>query len=100
MSEKQSTNPEPASDASTQLPPASFSSLITMLATQALVALGQMPDPTQNKTVIRLHLARFYIDTLSVLEDKTRGNLVDEEARLLTGLLGDLRMAYITASKK
>lgn len=100
MSEVPSTKSESASDASSQLPPASFSSLITMLATQALVALGQMPDPTQNKTVVRLNLARFYIDTLSVLEDKTRGNLVEEEARLLTGLLGDLRMAYITASKK
>jgi hypothetical protein len=77
------------------LPPASFSVLVTMLASQAMVALGRMPDPVAGKVVVRHRLARHYIDTLSMLEEKTRGNLQPEETALLDAVLHDLRMSFV-----
>lgn len=99
MSDRESSTPESSSDTDLRLPPASFNSLITMLATQAMVAIGQIPDPVQNKTVVRLPLAKHYIDTLTMLEEKTRGNLAGDEAKLLSAILGDLRLAYVNTKK-
>ena len=79
------------------LPPASFSMHITMLATQAMVALGQMADPVQGKVVVRKNLARHYIDTLGMLEEKTKGQLTANEASLLQAALHDLRMLFVHA---
>ena len=90
---------ESKSDANVRLPPASLESLVTMLATQAMVALGQIPDPVQNKAVLRLQFARHYIDTLGVLEEKTKGNLSNQEARLLGDVLNDLRLAFVALKK-
>lgn len=78
------------------LPPASFSVLVTSLATQALLALGQVPDPS-GKVVRQLDQARHLIDLLGVLEDKTKGNLTDDEAAMLEGVLHELRMAFVAA---
>ena len=82
------------------LPPASFGMLISMLGTQAMIALqGQMADPASGKAIVRINLARHYIDSLSMLEEKTKGNLSNEEAALLTGVLHDLRMAFVAPRK-
>jgi hypothetical protein len=78
-----------------EMPPASLSLLISTLATQALASLGQFPDPVENKPVVRLNLARHFIDTLAVLQEKTRGNLTTEEEQMLGGALHQLRTAYI-----
>jgi hypothetical protein len=78
-----------------QLPPASIGSLIMMLATQAMLELGQIPDPLQQKRTVRKSAARHYIDTLEVLEEKTKGNLTAEESRYLAAILNELRMAYV-----
>ena len=77
------------------LPPASFGTLLSMLASQALVALGHLADPVSGKPEVRLDVAKHYIDTLSMLAQKTAGNLTADESRILTGLLHDLRMGYI-----
>lgn len=87
----------PASDAEMELPPASFPMLVSMLATQAMAALGQLPDPNQNEPVIQLELARHHIDTLTVLEEKTKGNLTDEESKMLQDVTYQLQMAYVAA---
>jgi hypothetical protein len=79
------------------LPPASFGFLISTLATQATMALGHIPDPMEGKTVVRLPHAKHYIDILEMLEEKTKGNLADDEKRMLAGLLHELRMAYVQA---
>ena len=84
---------EPEPEAS--MPPASFQFLITSLASQALMCLGQIPDPFENKTVVRVDVARHYIDLLEVLEEKTRGNLTEEENGELQGILHQLRMLYV-----
>ena len=87
-------------DLKSELPAASFTSLVTMLATQAMVALGQIPDPVQNKPVVRLKFARHYIDTLGMLEEKTKGQLTADEAALLEHVLFDLRLEFVAAQKR
>ncbi len=84
-----------AEDASYEIPDASFSVLVTTLATQAAVALGQTGDPDATEVVIDLALARHFIDTLGILEEKTKGNLSGEEAALLSNILHQLRMAFV-----
>ncbi len=83
-----------------QLPPADFQTLVSTMATQALMSMGAMPDPTTGKRVAYLDLARFHIDMLSVLEEKTKGNLTDEESQLVSGALNELRMQYVELSKQ
>jgi hypothetical protein len=88
-----------------QLPPASFSLLVTSLATQAMALLGEAESPSKDPndpeadlkalSASALELARHAIDTLHMLEEKTRGNLVREESAVLTTTLHELRMMYI-----
>ena len=80
-----------------QIPEASFALLVTTLATQAMAAMGQIPDPTQGQPVIHLGLARHYVDTLAVLEEKTKGNLDEEEAAMLEQVL-PLRMLFVAVA--
>ncbi len=82
------------------IPPASFPILISTLASQALSGLGAIPDPIENKPVLRLDLAKHMIDTLSMLEDKTQGNLTPEETQMLTGTLHQLRMAFLSVQQE
>ncbi len=78
-----------------ELPPASFPMLVTSFATQALAAMGQMPDPIDGKTVVRLPVARHLVDSLAVLEEKTKGNLTPQEERMLGDVLHQLRMTFV-----
>jgi Domain of unknown function (DUF1844) len=79
-------------------PPASISTLFSMLTTQALVAMGQLAIPGEAPAV-RLDYAKYYIDLLDVLEEKTRRNLMGHEADLLKSSLYQLRMLYVEATK-
>jgi hypothetical protein len=81
------------------LPPASFSTLVTLLATQAMAALGRIPDPQANKSVVRLPMAKHFIDSIEVLQAKTKGNLTEVEAGMLDSMLFELRMLYVAAQK-
>jgi Domain of unknown function (DUF1844) len=78
-----------------QFPPASFDLLLTTLATEALVALGQMPHPVTGKAEPHRHHAKYLIDTIDVLREKTKGNLSPDEQQAIDGLLHQLRMAFI-----
>jgi len=82
-----------------QLPSADFSMLISMFSTQAMVALGMIPEPSTGKPRTQLPLARHFIDLLSVLEEKTKGNLTDRESSGLTENLHYLRMLYLETTK-
>lgn len=77
------------------LPPATLPVLCTMLATQAMLALGQVPDPAGGQPAVDLAEARHCIDLLGMLEQKTAGNRTADEERLLTDLLHELRMAFV-----
>ena len=84
-----------------ELPPPDFASLLISLGTSALFHLGQAADPeTGQQSEPNLPLARQTIDLVEMLRDKTRGNLDDEEQRLLQALLTDLRMRFVQASQK
>lgn len=80
-----------------RLPPASFEVLISTLATQAMSALGLVPGP-DGKQEPDLDVARHFIDTLGILEEKTSGNLTEAEAQLLQHVLHDLRLAFVQLS--
>jgi hypothetical protein len=82
-----------------KLPPASFPMLISMFSTQAMVSLGLMPNPLTGKAEPELILAKHYIDLLSVLEEKTVGNLEAQEKRMLGDSLHELRMLYVQQTR-
>jgi len=82
------------------LPEASFLSLINMLAVEAAMHLGLIETPGEASPGIDLEAARHMIDMLSVLEQKTRGNLSADEDKLLENILADLRMQYVALSRR
>ena len=82
-----------------ELPPPSFEVLASSMMTQTLAALGQFPDPTTGKAMVSLPYAQFNIGLLEVLQDKTQGNLSDEEAKLVEEALHQLRMLYVAVEK-
>jgi len=77
-------------------PPATFEFLIHTLFTQALMALGRIPNPITKQSVVNMATARHFVDTLDMLEKKTAGNLTDDERKLLEEIQHQLRMAVIT----
>jgi hypothetical protein len=82
-----------------ELPRVDFTGLLLSLGNSALVHLGLVADPDQGEvSAPDLMLARNTIDTLEVLQEKTRGNLDGEEAKLLETLLAELRMHYVRIS--
>jgi hypothetical protein len=78
-----------------QLPEINFATFIFSLNHSVLVHLGVMDDPTTGKKVKNLPLAKQTIDILGMLEEKTRGNLTNDEEKMLKNILYDLRMIYI-----
>lgn len=103
-------SPDPAPTNSDEPPPRSayphggdaqdlrFLDLLSLIATQALVQLGE-PNPMTGESRTDLAGARIMISFLEVLKDKTKGNLTQEEARALDELLYDLRMRFVAKAK-
>jgi len=79
------------------MPEVTFVSFILSLNTTALFHMGELAHPESGQKVIDLELAKHTIDTLSLLEDKTRGNLDSQENELLTKVLYELKMHFIKA---
>ena len=79
--------------------PIKFDDLVKTLASQAMMYLGYMPDPQTGKAIVAPEYARLYIDLMGVLEEKTQGNLDEEETKMLTAMLSELRMAFVEVSK-
>ena len=77
------------------LPEGNFAALISMLTTQALFALGLLQMKGQEERKPDLELAKYNIDMLQVLEEKTKGNLTVEEETVLENTLNELRMGYV-----
>ncbi len=76
---------------------ASLSTLVLSIASSAAMALGLAPHPTSGKVEKDLDMARFNIDLLAVLEEKTKGNRTSDEERFLTSVLQDLKMKFVQA---
>ena len=81
------------------LPEGNFAALISMLATQALFALGLLQVKGQEERKPDLELAKYNIDMLQVLEEKTKGNLTKEEETVLSNTLNELRMGYVKVAE-
>ncbi len=77
------------------LPQGNFAALISMLTTQALFALGLLQVKGQEKKEPDLEMAKYNIDILETLEEKTKGNLTKEEETVLANTLNELRMGYV-----
>lgn len=76
--------------------PASFVNFLSTLATNAAAALGAMPHPATGQRSLDLETGKYWLDVMAMLKERTKGNLHEKELRLLDGILGDLRMQYVT----
>jgi hypothetical protein len=85
-------------EAAQALPPADFATLILSLGSSAVASMGESGGPG-DKPARDLPMAKHAIDLLSVLEEKTKGNLTSEEEQILESLLFDLRLRYVEALK-
>lgn len=79
---------------------AQFSTLIMSIASSALVAMGHSPHPHDSQTEIDQNLARFNIDLLVMLRDKTRNNLNKDDANLLEHIIHDLQQKFLKLDSK
>lgn len=77
------------------MPEANFETLMSTMATQALFALGAIADPRTGQRYQNMDLAKHHIDMLSVLEEKTKGNLSEEEEAALASTVYELRTRYV-----
>lgn len=78
------------------MPPASIGMLMSSLATEALLSMGQFPHPVTGETLVRRNQAKYLIDMLAVLKEKTAGNLSHDEDQALDDILHQLRMAFVS----
>ena len=94
--------PEESEATAAGLPKIDFSTFVLSLGTSALFHMGIVPDPSsgESQSEPNLPLASQTIDTLEMLEDKTRGNLDDEEEKLIESLLYEIRMRFVEVSRK
>lgn len=100
-SEPSPANEQPSSgQESSQRPPIDFPSYLLSYYTQGLVLLGEVPNPYTNKKEEDVEAARHTIDILTMLEQKTRGNLTKEEQQLLESVLYELRMKYMAKTNR
>jgi DNA replication initiation complex subunit (GINS family) len=76
------------------LPKGNFAALLSMLTTQALFAMGVLKIEGQEREP-DLEMARYNIDMLETLQEKTKGNLTEEEKKVLEDTLNQIRMAYV-----
>ncbi|MHB8232510.1 MAG: DUF1844 domain-containing protein [bacterium] len=92
---------EPQEAANAEIPnfEADFATFIYSLNTQALFFLGKIPNPVSKKYEKDIGMAKYLIDTIDMLSKKTKGNLDENEAKLIENILFDLRMAYISEKK-
>lgn len=90
---------EEIKDLGNEIPPANFYNFVTSLSIQALMFLGELENPITNKKEKDLGQASYLIDTLSMLKEKTKGNLTTEEQNLIDSALYELKMKFVESSK-
>ncbi|MBM4110364.1 MAG: DUF1844 domain-containing protein [Phycisphaerae bacterium] len=91
----QKIDDSPRQPGSEEFPPADMRALVGSLASQAIMGLGAYADPQTGRPMIDLMGSRFAIDLLGVLEEKTKGNLTDEETAELKEVLSELRQRFV-----
>ena len=91
--------PEGEASQPTAEPQLDFFNYIASLGFQAMIFLGEIPNPLTNQIDKNLKQAKFLIDTMAVIREKTTGNLTKEEAELLNGSIYELQLRYVEAVK-
>ena len=76
-----------------------FIEFVMMQAQNASLFLGQIPNPQTGQAEMNLEVARMFIDQLAMIQEKTRGNLTNEESTVLRNALSSLQMAFVEASQ-
>ena len=76
-----------------------FLDMVSLFSQQAMIGLGKIANPATGKVEKHLPAARLFIDTLEMLEHKTKGNLNQDETKLLQATLTDLRLMFVEESK-
>jgi hypothetical protein len=76
-----------------------FLDMVGLFGTQAMIALGKLANPATGKAEKNLPAARLFIDTLEMLESKTKGNLNSDETKVLQATLTDLRLMFVEEAK-
>jgi len=77
-----------------------FIEFVVMHAQNAALFLGQIPNPRSGEGEVNLELAKMFIDQLSMIQEKTRGNLTNEESTVLRNALSNLQMVYVEVSQQ
>ena len=95
VEEAEKTKPTEEAQARGPLPNGNFAAMLSMLMTQALFSLGLLQVKGQEQREPDLELAKYNIDMLETLQEKTKGNLTEAEEKALEDTLNDLRMAYV-----
>jgi len=98
--EPRTDEPGQKAPADAPFPDLNFATFVFSLGTSAMYHFGDFPDPATKKTERNLEAAKQTIDILGILKEKTRGNLNDDEDRLLESLLYELRMRYVRETAK
>lgn len=75
-----------------------FKELISLFATQALMYLGAIPDQS-GRAMVSLEVAKLNIDLLAVVQEKTKGNLSEQEQEMIDGTLSELRMQFVEVAR-
>jgi len=82
------------------MPEVTFPAFILSLNTSALYHLGEIGNPETGQKIVDLDLARHAIDTMVLIQNKTKGNLTTEEGELLKNILYDIKLRFVKAAKK
>ena len=90
---------EAPEEPTTGLEQVDFATLVLSFATSALIQMGAAPDPVTGKTSKDLGVAKQNIDILEILQKKTKGNLTRDEQALLDGVLAEVRLRFVEASR-
>ena len=80
-------------------PEASFDMLLMQHHTQAMLAMGMIPDPASGQVIKNKSAAKFHIDMLGIIQERTKGNLSQGEEEALNGVLHNLRMMFVEINK-
>lgn len=95
VAEANRDEPQESQPGPNEIPPASFPMLLTSIGTQAMMALGQVPDPMSGQPIYHPELAKHHIDTLVVLQEKTAGNLEPDEKEMIDNFIVQLQQLFV-----
>ena len=99
LADQEQAGPEAGAAGEGGMPPANFATLVTEIVTQAYFAMGAIADP-RGRRFRDMGLAKHHIDMLGVIEEKTKGNLSEEEKTLLDNALYECRMMFVNLAQK